>query len=279
MLRRSARYALALLGLAIASQAFAAGEDPVVGTVNGAEIRMSDVVRIKNADPRLAQAPLKAVYPMLLDNLIREQLLAEAGRKDNLGKDPEVQLAMKNAETRIIAQTYALRQTIKQVTDQQAQSRYNELKKEYKPVEEIRARHILVASYDDANALLADLKAGKKFEELAAEKSKDPGAQNGGDLGFFRKDDMVPEFSDVAFKLKPGQVSQPVQTQFGWHVIKVEEKRMSKAPDFDQVKDDIKGRLADEALSKLLQKLATSAKISRFDPDGQPLPSPAPPKK
>lgn len=277
--RIAAPLAVAAFGLSLAAQALAAGDDPVVASVNGAEIHMTDVLRIKNADPRLAQAPLKAVYPMLVDNLVREQLLSEAGRKEGLAKDPEILQALKTAESRYIAQTYAFRQTAKKVTDQQAQERYNTLKKEYKPVEEIRARHILVSSFDEANSVLADLKGGKKFEDVAAEKSKDAGAQNGGDLGFFRKEDMVPEFSDAAFKLKAGQLSQPVQTQFGWHVIKLEEKRMSQPPAFDQVKDDIKGQLADEALGKLLQKLAGGAKISRFDMDGQPLPAPTPPAK
>jgi peptidyl-prolyl cis-trans isomerase C len=278
MSRSFAPLALVLLGLSLATPALAAGDDPVVANVNGSELHLSELVRQKNSNPRLAPAPMNAVYEPLLNNMIREQLLADAARKEGLLKDPEVIASLKRAENSILADSFAFRSATKSVTDQMIKSRYDDLKKNYKPAEEIRARHILVNSQDEANAVLADLKSGKKFEDLAAEKSKDGNAASGGDLGFFRKEDMVPEFAEAAFKLKPGQVSPPVQTQFGWHVIKGEEKRMSKPPALEEVKDDLKAELAQQALGKLIKNLEAGAKISKFDPEGKPL-APAPAKK
>ncbi|MBF0353870.1 MAG: peptidylprolyl isomerase [Alphaproteobacteria bacterium] len=266
--------AAALFGLGLISPALAA--DPVAASVNGVEIKLSDVERTRNGTPQLAQAPLKIVYPMLLDNLINEVLLAEAGRKDGLAKDPEVVAAMKEAETRLIARTYALRSATKSVTDQMVKDRYEQFKKANPPGEEVRARHILLESEDAAKKVAADLKKGRKFEDLAKEMSKDNNGENGGDLGYFRKEEMVAEFSEAAFKLKPGQVSPPVKTQFGWHVIKSEDKRIGKSPELAEIKEDLKAQLAQESLGKIIQNLTSGAKISRFDLEGKPMAPPPP---
>lgn len=273
MSRVSAVLAFALVGFSLATPVRAA--DPVAATVNGTDILLSTVERTRNGTPQLAQAPLKIVYPMLLDNLINEVLLAEAGRKDGLAKDPEVLAALKEAETRMIARTYALRTASKAVNDQMIKERYEQFKKANPPAEEVRARHILLESEDEAKAVLADLKKGRKFEDLAKEKSKDSNGENGGDLGYFHKEEMVPEFSDAAFKLKPGQTSAtPVKTQFGWHIIKSEDKRMGKPPELAEVKEDLKAQLAQETLSKIIQNLVAGAKISRFDLEGKPMAPP-----
>src|SRR5207237_5478747 len=127
------------------------------------------------------------------------------------------------------------------------------------------ARHILVETEDEAKAVLEELKKGSEFAELAKKKSKDPGASDGGDLGFFTKDQMVPEFSTVAFALEPGKISDPVKSQFGWHIIKVEEKRNRKAPDFEQVKGQIETYVTRKAQADYVGKLRESAKIERMD--------------
>src|SRR5207249_5540110 len=126
---------------------------------------------------------------------------------------------------------------------------------------EVRARHILVETEDEAKAVVAELKKGADFAELAKAKSKDPGSADGGDLGYFTKDQMVPEFSEVAFKLYPGQLSNPVKTQFGWHVIKVEDRRTKQPPEFDKVKDQIEAYLARKAQTDFITKLRQSAKV------------------
>jgi len=128
---------------------------------------------------------------------------------------------------------------------------YEEAAKQIEGEQEVHARHILVESEDEAKAIGAELKKGADFAELAKKKSKDPGASDGGDLGFFTKDQMVPEFSAVAFALEPGKISDPVKSQFGWHIIKVEEKRNRKAPEFEQVKSQIETYVTRKAQARL----------------------------
>src|SRR4029077_2971553 len=130
--------------------------------------------------------------------------------------------------------------------------------------EEVHARHILVPTEDEAKAILAQLKGGTDFATLAKEKSKDPGSAEGGDLGFFAKEQMVPEFAEVAFKLDKGQLSDPVKTQFGWHVIKVEDKRVKPAPTFEEVKGQIETYVTRRAQAELVTKLREGAKVEKF---------------
>ena len=130
----------------------------------------------------------------------------------------------------------------------------------------MRARHILVPTEDEAKAILAEIKKGTDFAELAKQKSKDPGAAaEGGDLGYFTKDQMVPEFAEVAFKMNKGEVSDPVKTQFGWHIIKVEDKRNKPVPAFEQVKDQIETFVARRAQAEYIAKLREAAKVERLD--------------
>jgi peptidyl-prolyl cis-trans isomerase C len=131
--------------------------------------------------------------------------------------------------------------------------------------EEVRARHILVDNEDEAKAIVEQIKAGGDFAAIAKEKSKDPGAAEGGDLGYFTKDQMVPEFAEVAFKMYPGQLSNPVKTQFGWHIIKVEDKRIKQPPEFDKVKNQIEAFLSRKAQTEFVAKLRQAAKIERLD--------------
>ena len=133
----------------------------------------------------------------------------------------------------------------------------------------MRARHILVETEDEAKAILDQLKGGADFATLAKEKSKDPGAAEGGDLGYFTKDQMVPEFAEVAFKMYPGQLSDPVKTQFGWHVIKLEDKRTKQPPEFDKVKDQIEAYRGAQGAERIHRQAApepprSSASTSRL---------------
>src|ERR1700733_12591710 len=125
------------------------------------------------------------------------------------------------------------------MTDEAMHKVYDEAVKQMANEQEVHARHILVTTEDEAKAVAAALKKGADFAALAKDKSKDPSAADGGDLGYFTKDQMVPEFADVAFKLDKGQISDPVHTQFGWHVIKVEDKRTKPTPTFDEVKGQL----------------------------------------
>ena len=149
------------------------------------------------------------------------------------------------------------------VTDAAMRKVYDEAIGQMKKEPEVRARHILVETEDEAKAVLAELKKGADFAELAKAKSKDPGSADGGDLGYFTKDQMVPEFSEVAFKLDKGALSDPVKSQFGWHVIKVEDKRERQPPEFDKVKDQLENFVVRKSQSELITKLRAEGKIER----------------
>jgi peptidyl-prolyl cis-trans isomerase C len=171
------------------------------------------------------------------------------------------------------------------LTDEAMREVYNDAVKSMSGQEEVRARHILVETEEEAKAILEQLKAGADFATLAKEKSKDPGGADGGDLGYFSKDQMVPEFSEVAFKMYPGQLSNPVKTQFGWHIIKLEDKRTKPVPSFEQVRERIEAFITRKAQSELIAKLRQGAKIERIDPpddkpaQAKPDDKPAEPKK
>jgi peptidyl-prolyl cis-trans isomerase C len=160
-------------------------------------------------------------------------------------------------------------------TDDAMKKVYEEASKQITGEQEVHARHILVETEDEAKAVKTELDKGADFAELAKKKSKDPGASDGGDLGFFTKDQMVPEFSEVAFKLEPGKISDPVKSQFGWHVIKVEEKRNRKAPDFQQVKAQIETYVTRKAQADYVGKLREAAKVERTEPAKADAPAPA----
>jgi peptidyl-prolyl cis-trans isomerase C len=167
------------------------------------------------------------------------------------------------------------------VTDAAMRKIYDEAGKQMAGEKEVRARHILVPTEDEAKAVVEELKKGTDFAELAKQKSKDSSAAQGGDLDYFTEDQMVPEFAGAAFKLEKGQVSAPVKTQFGWHVIKVEDKRDRQIPPFDKVKDQIESYLVRRTQAELVAKLRQGAKVDRLDraPQASPDLNPAAPTK
>src|ERR1700754_514813 len=150
-------------------------------------------------------------------------------------------------------------------TDEAMKKVYEEASKQITGEQEVHARHILVETEDEAKAIAAELKKGADFAELSKKKSKDPGASDGGDLGFFTKDQMEPEVSAVAFALEPGKITDPIKSQFGWHIIKVEEKRNRQAPAFDQVKPQIETYVTRKAQADYVAKLREAAKVERMD--------------
>ena len=168
-------------------------------------------------------------------------------------------------------------ETKKAVTPEAMRKVYDDLAQKVSTEQEVRARHILVETEDEAKAVLAELKKGADFATLAKSKSKDPGSSEGGDLGYFTKDQMVPEFAEVAFKLEKGAISDPVKSQFGWHIIKVEDKRERQPPEFDKVKDQIEQYLVRRAQAELITKLRAAGKIERTAAPATPAPAtPAP---
>ena len=185
-----------------------------------------------------------------------------------------MQLRLRRYEDRLIQEAY-LNKAIKDAeTEDQLKARYQTFAKEKAGHEEVHARHILVKTEAEANAIIAELGKGADFAELAKKDSTDPGGKSGGDLGYFGHDDMVKAFTDAAFALPKGQYSKtPVKTEFGWHVIKVDDRRVGKPPSFEEAREQLSRDLAHEIIDAKLHDLRGAAKIEEFGLDGKPLPA------
>jgi peptidyl-prolyl cis-trans isomerase C len=260
----------------------------VVAKVNGQPIHLSDLKdAVQGLPDNLRGLPPMTLYPMLLDQMIDERALVAAARKSGLDKDPLVQRQMAAAEDRALQTAVLSKEVGPTITDAALHARYDKDVAGKPGEEEVHAKHILVDNEDQAKNIIADLKGGADFAALAKQYSKDPGAaQQGGDLGFFKKDEMVPEFATAAFAMKPGQVSdQPVHTQFGWHVIMVVERRPAEAPSFEQAKEELRQKLIQEGVRKAVAEARAEVPVEKFNLDGSQVratdtaePPPAPKK-
>jgi len=267
--------------LAAAAPVFAAGDDPVVATVNGAEIRISQV---KDAHTRLPQqyqrVPFEAIFPGLVDSLIDSLLAAEDARGRKLQETPEFKAQMARIEEQVLQRMALSKAMIDGVSDADLRALYETKVKNLAGIEQIKARHILLKTENGAKEVIAALRKGGDFAGLAKEKSTGPSASDGGNLGFFGKGQMVPAFEQAAYALKPGAFTQtPVKTQFGWHVIKVEERKKADVPSFEKMEPALRDELSQEAGSAYITKLRKGAKIARFNADGSPMTDAAPDKK
>jgi peptidyl-prolyl cis-trans isomerase C len=240
--------------------------NPVVAKVNGSEIRQSDVALAEEElGPSLAQMDPATKKENVLSFLIDMKIVAKAAEAKKIEDRDDFKTRLAFARNRLLMDNLLAVEGKAATTDEAMKKVYDDAAKQISGEQEVHARHILVETEDEAKAVEDELKKGADFAELAKKKSKDPGASDGGDLGFFTKDQMVPEFSAVAFALEPGKISDPVKTQFGWHVIKVEEKRSRKAPDFEQVKAQIETYVTRKAQADYVAKLRETAKIERMD--------------
>lgn len=207
----------------------------------------------------------------LLDSMIVRQIILEQAKKDGVDKDKEVSDRMEDLRKRLIVETYLKKKVEKeaQISDQEMKKFYDENKDKFKAGDQVKASHILVKTEKEATDILAQLKGGAKFEDLAKKFSTDSTASKGGDLGWFPKGAMVPEFDKVAFSLKEGEMSGIVKTQFGFHIIKVTGKRPAGITPFEEVKEQIKSNLLpakqQEIFTKMKEEMKKSAKISIKD--------------
>ena len=254
-------------GLSFASLPVRADDaNPVLAKVNGSEIRQSDMALAEEElGPSLAQMDPASKRENLLAFLIDMKIVAKAAEDKKVENEDEFKKRLAFARNRLLMDSLLASEGKAATTDEAMKKVYEDAAKQITGEQEVHARHILVETEDEAKAVEEELKKGADFAELAKKKSKDPGASDGGDLGFFTKDQMVPEFSAVAFSLEPGKISDPVKSQFGWHIIKVEEKRNRKAPDFDQVKGQIETYVTRKAQADYVAKLREAAKIERMD--------------
>jgi peptidyl-prolyl cis-trans isomerase C len=240
--------------------------NPVLAKVNGSEIRQSDIsVAEEELGPSLEKMDPATKKENVLAFLIDMKIVSKAAEDKKVADSDEFKKRLAFARNRLLMDQLLANEGKAATTDEAMKKVYDDAAKQIAGEQEVHARHILVETEDEAKAVKAELDKGADFAELAKKKSKDPGASDGGDLGFFTKDQMVPEFSAAAFALEPGKISDPVKSQFGWHVIKVEEKRNRKPPEFDQVKSQIEAYVTRKAQADYVAKLREGAKIERMD--------------
>ncbi len=259
---------IAAAGMAMIVSSGALAGSKVLATINGAEITEQDLEFARaEIGEQLANIPKKNRRRELLLFLIENQLLADASEKEKLDGGTNSKELMKYYRRRALHDSYYQQKIRDAVSDDQAMTVYKKEVAKIKPQEEMRARHILVKTEEDALEIIERLGRGSDFAELAQEKSTGPSGAQGGDLGYFAKGQMVPEFEKALVSMKKGDISEPVKTKFGWHVIKLEDKRQSKAPPFEEVKDRLKTGMIREKAAQVLLALRQAAKIDILDED------------
>ncbi|MEQ8666109.1 MAG: peptidylprolyl isomerase [Rhodospirillales bacterium] len=248
-------------------------DDIVVATVNGAPVYLSEVEAVARGLPeQYRQLPMESLYPHLLDRLVRMHVLANEGRRLDLQETESFKLQLAAAERQILEQATVESMLDTRLTEEALLERYQAFAEEFEGQTEVHARHILVEDEATAVAIIAELDGGADFAELAKEKSTGPSGPSGGDLGYFGRGQMVQPFEAAAFALDAGQHSpSPVETQFGWHVIKVEETRATPVPPFTEIADQLRGELVRELEDSYVSELKSAAEIELFDPQGNPL--------
>ena len=264
-------FAVAALAFGAAIQAQEPGKNPVVALVDGAEIRLSDVEAVRGQLPPQAQNyPMETLFNFIIGNMVNTRLVAAEARRTGLNDNAAVKRRLASIEAQALEQEFMNRKLEGAVTDAALQARYQEFLKENAPGEEVHARHILVKTEAAAKAIIKQLQGGADFEKLAKEKSTGPSGKNGGDLGYFTFERMVPPFSKAAFQLKPGSITQaPVKTRFGWHIIKSEDKRATKPPSFAATKTQMAEEVRKNFSDEIIEGLKKNAKIEIFGPQGR----------
>ena len=288
--RRAGIIATLALLAAPAGPLFAQDKDPVVAKVNGIEIHQSDLAIAEAEAGQLPPMSPEAKQDYLVQISADLILVAKAAEAKKFGDSASFKRKMEFTRKKLLME--GLLQSVGKdaLTEAAMQKVYDEAIKQVGEEKEVHARHILFRApagdekagkdaEDKIKAVIVRLKKGEDFVKLASELTEDPsGKANGGDLGYFSKEQMVPEFSDTAFKLEKGQISEPVKTQFGWHVLKVEDKRAKAPPKFEEVKPQIERYVVGKAQSELVISLRKDAKIERLDKPATPI-APAPEKK
>lgn len=244
-------------------------EGKAVANVDGQPILESDLELAETEiGGNLGTLPAATKRRVLVEYLVENQLFANAAKKEKLASGPEYEKLIAYWKQRALREAYFHKRVKSQIGEGMAKALYDSKVKTLQPEEEVEARHILVAKEEDAKKISEELKGGADFAELAKQHSGDQGSkENGGLLGYFGKGRMVPQFEQAAFALKPGEISEPVQSQFGWHIIKVENRRQKPPPSFEEVKPQIMGTLIHQRAQKVAEELRGVAKIEYLDPE------------
>lgn len=240
-----------------------AEKDPIFAVVNGEEIRKSTLDDARELLPQELQAlPAHTLYPALINQVINSVLIAGEARRKNLHKDDTMKRRLKRISDQILERAFLVKYIEDNLTEKALKARYQKMVEDTKNQSEVHARHILVKTEKKAHEIIKKLRNGENFEQLAKTHSTGPSGANGGDLGYFRKGQMLPAFSKAAFAMKKGKFSKrPVQTQYGWHVIKVEGRRTAKPPAIEEVREQLVSDLSSELGSNLVKQLRKDAKI------------------
>ena len=268
----------AVLLTAATFPALAADADPVVATVNGTSIHRSALEKKLQSIQQHGQVPLEKVYDQLLDQAVVGELIMTQAKKLKAEDDPVFKAQLAELRQQLLQQFSLTKQAEAAVTEEATRQRYQEKLATTPPKEEVKVRHIVVASEEAAKQVIADLQAGTSFEEEAKAKSLDPsGKNNGGDIGYISKDRTVPEFSAAAFALKPGEYTQtPAHSKLGWHIIKVEDRRTAPPPSYEAERTKIKMELVEQNMQKIVEAMVKGAQIKLYNLDGTPKPDKAP---
>jgi peptidyl-prolyl cis-trans isomerase C len=247
--------------------------DPLIAIVEGHLIYLSQLGRASQALPEnLRGLPFDTLYPVLLDRIVDHEALVMMARRNGLESRADVQQEIQAATGRILEGAWLSQDAAPKVTEEAVRARYNRQFANRPATEEVRARHILLTTEAEARKVLDDLRRGADFATIARVLSKDPDGSKGGDLGFFRREQVWPSFADAAFSLQPGQIApNPVKNEFGWHVIKVEEKRLVTPPDYSDVHDQLRQELLTMAVQQSVEQARAQLKIRRFNLDGSEL--------
>ena len=235
----------------------------LVGTVNGETIWLDDVMRQAERLPaKFRQAPMENYFDQLVTDMVDSKIAADAARAAKYDTKKEIAAAMKTAADRVLAESWIGEKISSDVNDVAIEKAYKIFVADTASREQVTAAHILVATEDEAKAIITSLNEGADFAEMAKTKSTGPSGPNGGSLGKFGRGQMVPAFENAAFALEDGKITtQPVQTQFGWHVIKVESKEIAPAPTIEDMREQLVQTLSTQALGRVLEELRAKQKI------------------
>ncbi len=228
--------------------------DVTVARIDGKDIYLSDIKAIAKRVPQLAELPFDMIYPRLLQEYVATEVVLKSAQEAEVQKDPLVREAIKDARNTILSKAYLEKRIDELATPEKLKELYLEEIKNVERQDEIHARHILVRTEKEAKDVLIQLKAGADFQMLANTKSLDTESAAGGDLGYFKKNMMIPEFSEAVFALKKGQLSQPIKTPFGWHVVLVEDRRLAAPPAFEEVQDQLRQLFIERNIQNILKQ-------------------------
>ncbi len=247
-------------------------EGPVAAKVGGDVITVAEIRDAYNKIPGATPEQFELSYAKILDMMVNQKLLAQKAKKSGVKSSKEYKDAMKEAEDQLVRSIYIQKELEAKLNDVEIDNFYNELVAKMTNEHEVKASHILVETEEEAKKVISELEAGAKFADLAKKYSKDGSKDKGGDLGYFTKGDMVPEFSEAAFALNKGEYTKtPVKSQFGWHVIEVEDIRSVKVPTKEEMGDNLKNLLAQKTIADLLKTIQEESKVEKFGLDGNPV--------